>query len=147
MRRWWPDLGDTRRTRPRGGRHQRGPVIPLPNTPIGTNSTGSGATTAGGPAAASAAPTCRRQVNSRLALRSWRRATTDTDAPGHKLSSTIRRFSSALQDRRAPRILATGHVPARTKAADRAHHAANGHQHRCHSLPGIRPARDAVVRA
>ncbi len=69
----------------------------------------------------------RLQVNSRLALRSWWRATTDTDAPGRKLSSTIRRFSPALQDRRAPRILATHHAPACTKDADRAHQAADGH--------------------
>src|SRR3954452_23274332 len=47
-----------------------------------------------------------------LALRSWRRATTATDAPGRKLSSTIRRFSSALQERRAPCIVVTGDVPA-----------------------------------
>lgn len=46
---------------------------------------------------------CRRHVNSILAFRSCRRATIDTDAPGAKVSATIRRFSSADQSRRGRR--------------------------------------------
>jgi hypothetical protein len=42
-------------------------------------------------------------MNSILALRSWRRATVDTEAPGAKVSATIRRFSSADQSRRRRR--------------------------------------------
>jgi hypothetical protein len=38
-----------------------------------------------------------------LALRSWRRATIDTEAPGAKVSATIRRFSPAVQSRRRRR--------------------------------------------
>ena len=52
-------------------------------------------------------PILRRQVNKRLALSSWRRATSAIDAPSKRLSSTIRRFSSRVQDRRL-RIRAEG---------------------------------------
>ena len=39
---------------------------------------------------------CLRHVNSWFVLRSWRRATLDTDALPARLSSTMRRFSSTL---------------------------------------------------
>lgn len=42
-------------------------------------------------------PNCRRQVKSWLALRSCRRATSASEAPSSRLSSTIRRFSSSVQ--------------------------------------------------
>ncbi len=43
---------------------------------------------------------CRRQVNNCPRLTPWRRATSDTFAPGSKLSATMRAFSCALQVRR-----------------------------------------------
>jgi hypothetical protein len=47
-------------------------------------------------------PNCRRQVQSWLALRSCRRAISAIDVPSSRLSSTIRRFSSVVHDRRFP---------------------------------------------
>lgn len=44
----------------------------------------------------------RRQVNSMLAFRPQRRATSDSDAPGANVSATIRRFSAADHSRRPP---------------------------------------------
>lgn len=51
-------------------------------------------------ACASAAAISHRQVNSVLAFRSCRRATTEIDAPGANASATIRRFSSSDHERR-----------------------------------------------
>ena len=46
---------------------------------------------------------CRRQVNSRLAEIPWRRATSDTFAPGASVSSMMRALSSRDQRRRRSR--------------------------------------------
>ena len=49
-----------------------------------------------------AAPAALFQVNTRLAFRPCRRATSATEAPGRTASSTIRRFSSGDHERRGP---------------------------------------------
>src|SRR4029453_12604384 len=41
-------------------------------------------------------PSAWRHVNSMLALMSWRRTTTETDAPGAALSARMRRFSNGF---------------------------------------------------
>jgi hypothetical protein len=53
------------------------------------------------PNAFTLAPYRRRHVKTRFVLTSCRLATTDTDAPGSKLSATIRRLSSSDHRRRS----------------------------------------------
>jgi hypothetical protein len=69
-------------------------AIPSSATVTGNNFNGSN------PPLAALLVSRRRQVNNRLALTPYRWATFDTDAPGAKLSATIRRFSSLDQKRR-----------------------------------------------
>ena len=53
---------------------------------------------------------------------SCRRATTDTEAPGGRVSSTIRRFSSTAQDRRLGRAVSTIDLTHDSRDADRVHY-------------------------
>jgi Uncharacterized protein conserved in bacteria (DUF2169) len=75
-------------------------------TPIERNSSGTQAAKAsGGVAAASDArsvPHIFRQLNTWFEFSPWRRATSATDVPGRKASSTISRFSSRDHERREP---------------------------------------------
>ena len=70
------------------------------------------------------ARTWRRHANNRLAFTSRRRATTETEAPGAKVSATILCFSSADHIRRRRRSTPLGTCCSRsdTNIADRVHH-------------------------
>jgi len=93
------------------------------NTPIGTKSASSlprtGATTEGSADAVAplGAHAALRQLNTRLAFSPWRRATSATEDPGRKVSSTIRCFSSRDQERR-DRPIDPAFVTARVNTAD-----------------------------
>jgi hypothetical protein len=69
-----------------------------------------------------AATNRRRHVNRRLALTPCRRATTATDAPGSKLSATIRRFRSVDQSRRPPTLPAKPLFPWKSNIYDSVHY-------------------------
>jgi hypothetical protein len=84
-----------------------------------------------------------------LALRSYRRATTETDAPGASASATIRRFSVADQWRRRRRPFLPEESPASspTDISDRVHYRLSGHDHRVDTIAPISGTRSRRVQA
>ena len=76
----------------------------------------------------------RRQLKTRFAFTSLRRATTETDTPGWSLSATIRRFSASLQRRRGVtgRVCPDPNFSNPSDMCDRVHLAPGGHLHGVH---------------
>jgi hypothetical protein len=90
-----------------------------------------------------AAPCCRRQVNRRLALTPWCRATSATEAPGSKLSAIIRRLRSIDQACRRRRPCNPS-ASSPSDICDSVHYHLSGHDHRAtptHYRPSSASAR------